>query len=188
MSTCRFGSSVAISGDTIVVGSGGAVTYVFVRAGSNWAQQAYLEASNIEGDDYFGAYTLAISGDTIVVGAPGEASNATGVNGDQSNNSAQFAGAAYVFVREGTNWTQQLPAASPSPRAYHTMTYDSARGRVVLLGGYASGGHLGDTWEWDGTNWTQQSSVPGPSPRVSGMAHDSGRGLVVLFGGSTCSI
>ena len=43
-----------------------------------------------------------------MVGALVESSNATGVNGDQSDNSAtRFAGAAYVFVRNGTTWTQQ---------------------------------------------------------------------------------
>ena len=48
-----------------------------------------------------------ISGDTVVVGAFSEDSNATGVNGNQSDNSATDAGAAYVFVRNGTTWTQQ---------------------------------------------------------------------------------
>ena len=48
---------------------------------------------------------MAVSGDTVVVGALHEASNATGVNGNQSDNSAPDAGAAYVFVRNGTTWT-----------------------------------------------------------------------------------
>src|SRR5205807_6257047 len=42
-----------------------------------------------------------ISGDTVVVGAPGESSNATGVNGNQNDNSAFFSGAAYVFTGVG---------------------------------------------------------------------------------------
>ncbi len=50
---------------------------------------------------------MAVSGDTVVVGAHYEGSNATGVNGNQSDNSAVEAGAAYVFVRSGTTWTQQ---------------------------------------------------------------------------------
>ncbi|MFM9958763.1 MAG: GC-type dockerin domain-anchored protein [Phycisphaerales bacterium] len=125
-----FGSSVAISGDTIVVGAGsedsGALgvngdqgsnsvrdsgaAYVFVRApgGATWSQQAYLKASNTGADDDFGL-SVAISGDTIVVGAPYEDSNAVGVNGNQSNNSAPGSGAAYVFVRTpgGAAWSQQ---------------------------------------------------------------------------------
>ena len=122
----EFGYRVAISGDTMVVGArledsntrgvngdesndgatwSGAV-YVFVRSGSMWTQQAYLKASNADANDLFG-YSVAIDGDTIVVGAQGEASNATGVNGDETSNSAANAGAAYVFVRSGSMWTQQ---------------------------------------------------------------------------------
>src|SRR5690606_5534334 len=80
--------------------------YVFVRVGTTWTQQAYLKASNTGNDDHFGT-AVSISGDTIVVGATLEGSNATGVNGDQNNNDASNAGAAYVFVRYGTEWVQQ---------------------------------------------------------------------------------
>src|SRR5437870_10949761 len=72
------------------------------------AQQAYIKASNTGGPstgetglgvgDNFG-WSVRISGDTMVIGAPGEDSNATGVNGNQTNNSARDSGAAYVFVR-----------------------------------------------------------------------------------------
>ncbi len=61
------------------------------------AQQAYLKASNAAGGDCFG-HSVAISGDTVVVGANQESSNATGVNGDQTDNSAAAAGAAYIFT------------------------------------------------------------------------------------------
>src|SRR5215470_2078024 len=71
------------------------------------AQQAYLKASNTGSGDFFGQ-SVAISGDTMVVGAHQEASNAIGPNGDQNDNSAIFAGAAYVFVRDGGgSWSQQ---------------------------------------------------------------------------------
>ncbi|HEX9004898.1 MAG TPA: FG-GAP repeat protein, partial [Blastocatellia bacterium] len=102
-----FGVAVAVSGDTVVVGArqesssatgingngsdnsaaGAGAVYVFVRSGTIWTQQAYLKASNTGASDSFG-YSVAVSGDTVVVGAFGEDSNATGVNGDQSNNSA----------------------------------------------------------------------------------------------------
>ena len=68
--------------------------------------EAYLKASNTGAIDLFG-YSVAVSGDTIVVGATSEDSNATGVNGDQGNNLAANSGAAYVFVRSGTTWSQQ---------------------------------------------------------------------------------
>jgi len=81
--------------------------YVFVRDSSgNWTQQAYLKASNTGTSDQFG-FSVAISGDTIVVGAPKEDSGATGVNGDQEAGPAGSSGAAYVFVRSGTTWSQQ---------------------------------------------------------------------------------
>jgi uncharacterized repeat protein (TIGR01451 family) len=107
----HFGASIAISGDTLVVGApyktaNAGAAYVFVRTGTNWSQQAYLRASNTGPNDEFGG-AVAISGSTILVGAPGEASNATGVNGNQSDNSAPNSGAAYVFTRSGTTWTQQ---------------------------------------------------------------------------------
>jgi hypothetical protein len=122
----QLGISIAISGDTAVVGTinedsnatgvnGNAAdnsaatsgaAYVYVRNAGVWVQQAYLKASNTEANDQFGT-SVAISGDTIVVGAVGEDSNAFGVNGLQTNNSDAQAGAAYVFVRSGTTWTQQ---------------------------------------------------------------------------------
>ncbi|MBI5773067.1 MAG: FG-GAP repeat protein, partial [Verrucomicrobia bacterium] len=67
------------------------------------AQQAYLKASNTGAGDNFG-YIVALSGDTLVVGVPNEDSNATGANGNQSDNTATNSGAAYVFVRNGANW------------------------------------------------------------------------------------
>ncbi len=74
----------------------------------SFEQQAYLKASNTVSidHDHFG-FSVAISGNTLVVGAHREDSNATGINGDASNNSAVGAGAAYVFTRSGTAWTQQ---------------------------------------------------------------------------------
>jgi len=80
-------------------------------------QVAYVKASNTDADDYFGS-RVAISGDTLVVGAPGEASSATGINGDQTDNSASASGAVYVFIRDGDSWTQQayLKASTTTAR------------------------------------------------------------------------
>ena len=69
---------------------------MFVRNAGTWSQQAYLKASNTGAFDHFGE-SVAVSGDTVVVIPRDEDSNATGVNGDQTNNSANAAGAAYVF-------------------------------------------------------------------------------------------
>ena len=58
--------------------------------------EAYVKASNTGSGDFFGS-SVALSGDTLVVGAPGESSNATGINGNQSNNSVSDSGAVYVY-------------------------------------------------------------------------------------------
>ena len=91
-------SAIGVNGDQTNNSSGqsGAV-YVFARSGSTWTQQAYIKASNTDAGDAFG-YSVAISGDTLAVGAQGEDSKATGINGDQTNNSASGSGAAYVFA------------------------------------------------------------------------------------------
>ena len=60
-------------------------------------QQAYLKASNTDAQDEFGV-SLAVFGDTVVVGAWSEDSSATGVNGDDTDEGAPLAGAAYGGV------------------------------------------------------------------------------------------
>ena len=77
-------------------------------------QQAYLKASNTGENDWFGR-SVAVSGDTVVVSAEGEDSNATGVNGNQADNSAYGAGAAYVFV-------SSTPTATPTNTPTSTAT------------------------------------------------------------------
>ena len=103
--------------------------YVFVRDGNSWSQQAYLKASNTDPIDLFG-WSVAIDGDTLVVGAQGEASNARGVNGDQNNNAMQYIGAAYVFTRNGTQWSQQAYL-----KASNTSVASSAFGYAVAISG-----------------------------------------------------
>lgn len=101
--TDGFGTSVAIEGDTVIVGADrkifmGAVkggAYVFVRNGGLWSQQAILVDGGQTTDDLAGT-SVAISGDTAIVGAPGHD------NGIQSN-----IGCAYIYVRNGPMWSQQ---------------------------------------------------------------------------------
>jgi hypothetical protein len=72
--------------------------YVFTRSGASWTQQAYVKASNTGADDQFGwSVALSADGNTLAVGAVGEDSNAMGVNGDQTNNSASYSGAVYLY-------------------------------------------------------------------------------------------
>jgi hypothetical protein len=126
----QFGAAIAVSsdGNTVAVGApmensastgvngnrnddsaddAGAV-YVYARSGDNWTEQAYIKASNSESYDHFGnAVALSADGSTLAVAAYFEASGATGINGDQSDNSRPQSGAVYVFTRTGTTWSQQ---------------------------------------------------------------------------------
>ncbi|HWO23166.1 MAG TPA: FG-GAP repeat protein [Kofleriaceae bacterium] len=165
----NFGYSVAVSGDTLAVGAyseasaaagvngnqadnsasiAGAV-YVFVRSGTMWTQQAYVKASNTGAGDHFGL-SVAVSGDTLAVGAIGEASTATGVNGNQANNSASYAGAVYVFVRSGTTWTQQAYV-----KASNTEADDSFGWSVALSGDTLAVGAQHEASEATGVNGNQ---------------------------------
>jgi len=149
----RFGGTVAISGNTIVIGAYGedssatgvngnqadnsaslsGASYVFVRSGGTWSQQAYLKASNTETFDLFG-WVVAVSGDTVVVGATGEDSNATGVNGNQASNGASDSGAAYVFIRSGTSWSQQAYLKASNTGAFDNFAHAVAASddRIVV--------------------------------------------------------
>ncbi|MBV8763209.1 MAG: hypothetical protein JO257_38350 [Deltaproteobacteria bacterium] len=67
-----------------------------------------LTPSNANGGDLFGnALALSRDGLTLVAGAPREDSSATGINGNESDNSLTDAGAAYVFVQSASGWSQQ---------------------------------------------------------------------------------
>jgi hypothetical protein len=64
----------------------------------------------------------------VAVGAYFEDSNARGVNGNQTNNSADGSGAAYVFVRNGTNWSQQAYLKASNTGGANTITGDAGDG------------------------------------------------------------
>jgi hypothetical protein len=113
----RFGSSLQVLGNLLVVGAPGersnasginnnqqdeseldsGAVYLFERSDSGaWNQIAYLKASNTDADDRFGS-SLSLDQDTLVIGAPGEASDSTGIDSDQSDNSLSSAGAVYII-------------------------------------------------------------------------------------------
>ncbi len=214
-----FGSWIAMSGDTVVVGApsessaatgvngnqnsnsaaNAGAAYVFVRNGNTWTQQAYLKASNTGAQDLFGI-AVAISGDTIVVGAQGESSAATGINGNQADNSAANAGAVYVFVRNGTTWTQQayLKASNTNAQDFFGRSV-AISGNTLVVGaiGEASaatginGNQLdnsapesGATYVFvrNGTTWTQQAYLK------SSQAGDTHFGFAVAISGDTAVV
>ncbi len=123
--------------------------YIFVRSGVTWSQQAYIKASNTgnaavgdayaEGDQFGYSIALSDDGNTLAVGAIGEDSNATGINGNQDDNSANQAGAAYVFARAGSTWSQQAYVKSAMTRANVLFGYSmgiSANGDTLVVGEY----------------------------------------------------
>ncbi len=81
--------------------------YVFSRQGGDWTQQVYLKSSNHDQGDTFGhAVSLSADGNTLAIGATNERSNATGVNGDQDDNTVEGSGAVYLFTRRENTWWQ----------------------------------------------------------------------------------
>jgi FG-GAP repeat len=137
---------------------------VFTRTVGIWSQQAYLKASNTDLIDGFGG-TVALSadGNTLAVGANGESSNATGINGDQTNNGAFSSGAVYVFVRSASTWSQQAYV-----KASNTDTGDrfgfsialSADGSTLAVGAEAEGSNT------SGINGTQTNNAAPSSGAV----------------------
>ncbi len=129
-----YGYSVAVSGDTIIVGAnrddlpglsraGSAYVYRFV-AGS-WEHEDHLTAPDAAADDRFGT-SVAIDGDTLVVGAT------------HDDDGLPNAGAGYVFTRSGTKWTEQdkLTADIPTGTNPHVGRSASIDGDVVVLGAW----------------------------------------------------
>jgi len=186
--------AVAIDGDTMVIGAAmedsdgssqtneaaedaGAV-YVFRRIGSTWIQEAYLKAANVDQSDRFGN-AVAIAGDTIAVGAPYEASNANGINGDDTDDSAPNAGAVYVFRRSGTTWSQEAYIkASNSGTGDNFGTAVALSGNSLIVGAFNEAS--GSTSQTDdskddagaayvftrsGVTWTQQAYLKASLPK-----------------------
>lgn len=141
-----FGTAVAVSGDTIVVGApsedsnvNGMVVdgnqeigaaYVFTRSAGVWTEQAVLKASNAGVGDEFG-YAVAISGDLIAVGARLEDSDGSGAD----NALAKDSGAVYLYRRNGTTWTQRALLKSSSVQEFGNFGRSVAMdGGMVLVG------------------------------------------------------
>ena len=156
-----FGSSVSISGDTLVVGAyfedGGAgdplsmagAAYVFERnqgGADNWGEVTILRASDAQVGDGFG-YAVSISGDTLVVGAYGEDGGA----GDPKSS----AGAAYIF--------NLAPAGAPEIDVQRPAGTSIADGGTDNVGNKAVG-TVNLTYTIDNTAGTAQLSVTGVTP------------------------
>jgi hypothetical protein len=207
------GWSVAIDGDTAVVGAPmkavgvrpqQGAAYVFTRSGTTWSQQAQLLAIDGAANDNFGMGGVAVSGDIVVVGAP---YRDVGANTNQ--------GAAYVFIRTGTSWSQQAQLT-----ALDGLAGDRFGGSVALSGetaivgasqkavtGHGTPG-AAYVFSRSGTSWSQQAeltatdgasadgfgvavSIAGDSALVGASSHavgaNTGQGAAYVFarGGGT---
>jgi hypothetical protein len=118
--------------------------YVFKRAENSWTQEAYLKPSTAFFNTAFGS-SVDISGDgnLLVVGASGDASRATTINGDTTQHiDFTNTGAAYVFIKSGTNW-QQEALIKPSTLTTHTGAVLVSNGNGTYSLSFNDGGQFG---------------------------------------------
>jgi len=152
----HFGSSVAISGDCVVVGAyaddDGGSAYVFARSGTTWVLQAKLTADDAAADDYFGD-SVAISGDSIVVGAL------------RDDDGGENSGSAYLFIRSGTSWSQQAKLTADDAAANDLFGASVAiSGDSVVVGAFQDddgGTDSGSAYVFvrSGSSWSQQAKL-----------------------------
>ena len=123
--------------------------YVFIRKGEHWTQQAYVKPSNPRSSAEFGhAVALSADGNTMVVSAFWESSHAKGINGNQKDESATEAGAAYLFTRTGTTWQQQAYIKGSNTEAYDefgsSIAMDRSGQTLVISARGEDGGGRGE--------------------------------------------
>jgi hypothetical protein len=146
-----FGISVAVYGSTAVVGAyqkqfGLGAAYVFVRSSTLWSQQAKLTPADPGSNDQFGV-SAAMSGSTVVVGAWGKDS---------------ATGAAYVFVRSGSVWSEQAKLTASDAVAGNQFGVSvgvSGTTAVVGANGNNSGEGAAYVFVRSGRTWSQQAEL-----------------------------
>jgi len=175
----HLGASVALDGDTALIGADGnkdngfesGSAYTFVRSGTVWTQQAKLIATDGASNDEFG-YSVALSGDTALIGA----------EGDDDNGS--FTGSAYIFVHSGTTWMQQAKLTAADGVASDVFgRYVALSGDTALIGAIGdddNGSNSGSAYIFirSGTVWTQQAKLTASD----GTANDTFGRSVALSG------
>jgi trimeric autotransporter adhesin len=178
-----FGTFMAVSGDTLVIGAPGedsaasgvngdqndtgaresGAAYVFVRSEDGWQQQAYLKPRNTASEDFFG-FGVAVSGDTIAVGA---------MRRDVSNtaNLASKSGSVYVYTRSNGAWSLQQDFGASDASVGDTFGYSVALDGDTLVAGAPLQGPLGSkfgaayVFTRSGSTWKEQQKIAAPEPR-----------------------
>ncbi len=169
----HFGVSVALSdsGDMALIGAyvddvGANVNqgsaYVYQRSGTTWTEQAHLTSTDGAAEDYFGrSVSLSSDGSTALIGAD---MKTIGSNTRQ--------GAAYIFTRTNTTWSQQTRLTALNGSAYTWFGRGvalSADGQTGLVGSEGSGGIV---FARSGTTWTQQTILTDPESASIGWGDD----------------
>jgi hypothetical protein len=178
----NFGRSIALSADgrTLAVGAPNersdadgingdqdddslvsvGAAYIFRLGESEWQQQAYIKASNSDSGDRFGQVTLSADGNLLAVGTPSEDSGATGIDGSQSDNTAEDSGATYVFRFDGNDWVQQayIKASNTLPNAgFGTSTVLNTEGDSLAVGTFSGPGVC--IFRLNEIAWNQQAYI-----------------------------
>jgi Zn-dependent metalloprotease len=155
-----FGQDVAIEGGTAVIGAYGdddqaimaGATYIYKFNGLEWDPHQKLTASDGSTADQFGS-SVDISGDNIIIGAYYDTPNGA------------TSGSAYIFKKEGLNWSQQQKIIPSDGAPGDNFAFD-----VAIDGSYAIIGarHDGDNgplagsayiFKNNGSNWAQQQKL-----------------------------
>jgi MYXO-CTERM domain-containing protein len=157
-----FALSVSISGDTALIGAylddvyDNGAAYVFVRSGTSWSLRQKLLASDTEWGDTFG-HAVSVSGDTALIGSPGsDGQRFLGV------------GAAYVFVRTGTSWSEQQKIIGPDTfEAFRFGSSVSVSGDTALIGhpyedDRGSNSGAAHVFVRTGSTWAPQQKLTAP--------------------------
>jgi hypothetical protein len=151
-----FGYSVSLYQNTAIIGapkdddsgqdSGSA--YVYTYNGTTWIQQAKLRVLDGATNHWFG-FSVSLNGDTALIGAPDE------YEGDTP-------GIAYVFIRTGSNWTQQAKLFASDGAAGDNFGYSVfLNGDTALIGAFGDDSYKGSTYVFTrtGSTWTQQQKL-----------------------------
>ena len=172
-----FGRAVALSGDTALIGANSESAYVFVRSGTSWVEQQKLTASDPTGHGGFGA-SVALRGDTALIG-----SYLNDASGPDS-------GAAYVFTRSGTTWSEQIKLVASDAEQYDFFGYDVAlAGDTAVIGAplddHAVGYNEGSAYVFVrlDASWVEQQKL---LPEIDANALEFGRS--VAASGDTAAV
>jgi hypothetical protein len=211
----HFGSSISLSGDgkTLVVGaenedgnsdakSNSGAVYVFYKATSSWAQQAYLKPTYSDNDDQFGAFgalDISDNGNIVAVGAVYEDSGETGFTGTGSDDTSANAGAAYIFTRSSSVWqqTQYIKADNTGAGDNFGTLSLSGDGTTLVVGapledGIASNAGAVYVFVYNGTSWSQEAylktSNAEADDELTGSVTDGDESLVISKDGLTIAV